>query len=394
VSRADLLERYRALPLPTTSEEAWRFTDLKGFDPDAWAQGLSPRGTVESERPGAGMLDIDVAGLAVVSEAGIEIQRAPENITFEPLDENHERLGTLVGHDEKFAAHNAAMWKHGLLVVVPRGVVLEQPLYVRVASSVDGGSVFFRLLVIAEEGAQATLIEEYSSGSAEVAGYSNAVAELFVEQAAKLEYVSLQNLSNETWHFATHHARVGRDAELDWVAGGFGSKKGKIRIQNDLAGPGATSRVTGAYFADGEQHLDYDTFQEHIAPNTTSDFAFKGALRDKATAVWRGMIRVEKDAQKTNAYQENRNLMLSKQAHADSIPGLEILANDVRCTHGATLGQVDREQLFYLMARGLSRAEAERLIVRGFFQDILDRIELEPVRETLGDALEARIPQA
>jgi Fe-S cluster assembly protein SufD len=389
VSRAELLERYRALPLPTTSEEAWRFTDLKGFDPDAYAT----NGQVSGPGPES-MLDIDVAGFARVSEAGIEIERAPDGVTFEPLDESYERLGTLVGHDEKFAAHNAAMWKHGLLVVVPRGVVVEQPLYVRVTSSVDGGSVFFRLLVIAEEGSQATVIEEYASSSAEVAGYSNAVAELFVEQAAKLEYVSLQNLSNETWHFATHHARVGRDAELDWVAGGFGSKKGKIRIQNDLAGPGATSRVTGAYFADGEQHLDYDTFQEHIAPNTTSDFAFKGALRDQATAVWRGMIRVEKDAQKTNAYQENRNLMLSKQAHADSIPGLEILANDVRCTHGATLGQVDREQLFYLMARGLSRAEAERLIVRGFFQDILDRIELEPVRETLGEALEARIPQA
>jgi Fe-S cluster assembly protein SufD len=217
--------------------------------------------------------------------------------------------------------------------------------------------------------------------------------ELFVEPSAKLEYVSLQNLSLETWHFASHHARVERDAELDWVAGGFGSKKGKIRIQNDLAGPGATSRVTGAYFADGTQHLDYDTFQEHIAPSTTSDFAFKGGLRDEASAVWRGMIRVEKDAQKTNAYQENRNLMLSPKAHADSIPGLEILANDVRCTHGATLGQVDREQLFYLMARGLPRWEAERLIVRGFFQDVLDRIELEPVRETLGAALEERIPQ-
>jgi Fe-S cluster assembly protein SufD len=249
-------------------------------------------------------------------------------------------------------------------------------------------------VVVAEEGSHATLIEEYTSVSPELSGYSNAVAELFVEQAAKLEYVSLQSFSTETWHFATHHASVGRDAELDWVAGGFGSKKGKTRIQNDLAGPGATSRVTGAYFADGDQHLDYDTFQEHIAPNTTSDFAFKGALNDSASTVWRGMIRVEKDAQKTNAYQENRNLMLSKKAHADSIPGLEILANDVRCTHGATLGQVDREQLFYLMARGLSRAEAERLIVRGFFQDILDRIELEPVRETLGEALEARIPQA
>ena len=388
MTRAELLERYRALPLPTTSDEAWRFTDLKGFDPDAFD------GSGGERSPRGSMLDIDVAGLAVVTEDGLELERVPEGVTFEPLDENHERLGTLVGHDEKFAAHNAAIWKHGLLVVIPRGVVLEQPLYVRVANTAQKGSLVFRLLVIAEEGSRATLIEEYTSATPELEGYSNAVAELFVEQAAKLEYVSLQNLSTETWHFATHHAQVARDAELDWVAGGFGSKKGKIRIQNDLAGPGATSRVTGAYFADGVQHLDYDTFQEHIAPSTTSDFAFKGALRDEATAVWRGMIRVEKDAQKTNAYQENRNLMLSKQAHADSIPGLEILANDVRCTHGATLGQVDREQLFYLMARGLSRAEAERLIVRGFFQDILDRIELEPVRETLGEALEARIPQA
>jgi Fe-S cluster assembly protein SufD len=390
VDRSEMRERYRELPLPTTSDEPWRFTDLKGFDPDRYRS----EGHVQGLTPDVSMLDIDVAGVAVVNEAGIEIERAPDGITFEPLRDDHPRLHELVGWDEKFAAHNAASWQHGLLVVIPKGVVVEQPLYVRVTNTTEDAAVFFRLLVVAEEGSQATLIEEYASATPDLAGYSNAVAELFVEQAAKLEYVSLQNLSTETWHFATHHAHVGRDATLDWVAGGFGSKKGKIRIQNDLAGPGAESRVTGAYFADGEQHLDYDTFQEHIAPSTTSDFAFKGALRDRATAVWRGMIRVEKDAQKTNAYQENRNLMLSKQAHADSIPGLEILANDVRCTHGATLGQVDREQLFYLMARGLSRAEAERLIVRGFFQDVLDRIELEPVRETLGEALEARIPQA
>jgi Fe-S cluster assembly protein SufD len=265
---------------------------------------------------------------------------------------------------------------------------------VRVVNSLDGGALFFRLLVIAEPESRFTLIEEYVSSSPDVAGYTNTVSELFVEQAARLEYVSIQSLSPDTWHFASHHARVERDAELDWVAGGFGSKKGKVWIQNDLTGQGATSRVTGAYFADGEQHLDYDTYQLHSAPNTTSDFAFKGALRDKATAVWRGMIRVEKDAQRTNAYQENRNLMLSPTTHAVPIPGLEILANDVRCTHGATVGQVDREQLFYLMARGLSRGEAERLIVRGFFTDVLDRIDLEPVREALGEALEARIPQA
>jgi Fe-S cluster assembly protein SufD len=387
VDRAELLERYRALPLPTTKDEPWRFTDLRGFDPDAYAaKGEGAR----LER----MLDIAVSGLATVTESGIEVERAPEGVTFERLDEGNPRLHQLVGWDEKFAAHNAAMWQSGLLVVVPRGVVLEEPLYVKLTNAVDDGSLFWRLLVVAEEGARFSLIEEYASATPDVRGYSNAVVELFVEQGAKLEYVSLQNLSRETWHFATHHARVERDAELDWVAGGFGSKKGKIRIQNDLAGPGATSRVTGAYFADATQHLDYDTFQEHIAPNTTSDFAFKGALRDSARTVWRGMIRVEKDAQKTNAYQENRNLLLSKDAHADSIPGLEILANDVRCTHGATLGRIDRDELFYCMARGLSRAEAERLIVRGFFQDVLDRIELEPVREALGTALDARIPDA
>ena len=388
MTKAEAAERYRELSLPDTTQEAWRFTDLTGFDPDAFGR----NGHVRGQPPDMSMLDIDLAGVAVVDEGGIEIEHAPDGITFEPLTE-HERLGTLVGADDKFTAHNAARWEHGLLVRVPKGVELEQPLYVRIANSSPDGSLFWRLLVVAEAGSRFSLIEEYASAAQDLSAYSNAAVELFVEPGAKLEYVSLQNLSRGTWHFATHHARVERDAELDWVAGGFGSRKGKTRIQNDLAGQGATSRVTGAYFADGVQHLDYDTFQEHMAPHTTSDFAFKGALRDQASTVWRGMIRVEPEAQKTNAYQENRNLLLSAQAHADSIPGLEILANDVRCTHGATLGQVDRDQLFYLMSRGLSRPEAERLIVRGFFQDVLDRIELEPVREALADALEARIPQ-
>jgi Fe-S cluster assembly protein SufD len=385
-SRDDALTAYEALPIPDTTEEHWRFTDLRGFDPSQFGDGGTPRHEGVTT-----MLDLDVAGYATVTEDGIEITQAPDGVRFEPLPEDFDRLYSLVGWDEKFAAHNAAMWKHGLLVVVPKGVQLEKPLYVRIAVT---GQTFWRLVVVAEEGARASLIEEYASPAPDTEAYSNAVTELFVEANAKLEYVSLQNLANETWHFATHHARVEREAELDWVAGGFGSKKGKTRIQNDLNGRGATSRVTGAYFADGEQHLDYDTFQEHIAPDCESDFAFKGALRDNATAVWRGMIRVERDAQKTNAYQECRNLMLSKTAHAVPIPGLEILANDVRCTHGATVSRVDREQLFYLMSRGLQRAEAERLIVRGFFQDVLDRIELEPVREAVTAALEARIPQA
>jgi Fe-S cluster assembly protein SufD len=382
LTRDDAAKLFAELPLPSTSDEHWRFTDLRGFDPSPAPGNVVP-GTSTA------MLDLEVAARAHVTENGIEIVNAPDGITFEPLPADYE--ARLIPDDDKFALENLARWQHGLLVHVPKGVELVQPLYVQVTS--NGGSLYWRMVVEAEEGARFTLIEDLSSASPDTLAYTNAVVELFVGENAKVEYVSLQNLSRETWHFGRHRAWVERDAELDWVIGGFGSKRGKVWIENDLAGPGATSRVTGAYFADGDQHLDYDTFQEHIAPNTESDFAFKGALRERASAVWRGMIRVEEQAQKTNAYQENRNLLLSDSAHADSIPGLEIMANDVRCTHGATLGRVNREELFYLMARGLSRAEAERLIVRGFFQDVLDRIALEPVREALGAALEARIPQ-
>ncbi len=386
--RAELLERYRALPLPSTRDEHWRFTDLTGFDPDAWTAEAGAAAAVES------LVELDVAASATIDESGIRIDGAPEGIRFEPLTDEHPLVGSLVQPDDKLRAHNAAVWQHGVLVHVPAGVELEKPLYVRVASGVPGGSLFWRVLVVAEPGARFTVVQELTSAEPELEAYLNGVVEVVVRDGAKAEIVNLQRLSSKAWLFASCHARVERDAELDWVEGGFGSSRGKVWIQNDLADRGATSRVTGAYFADGSQHLDYDTYQLHAAPDTTSDFAFKGALRDSAATVWRGMIRVEEGAQKTNAYQENRNLLLSKTATANSIPGLEILANDVRCTHGATLSQVDREQLFYLMARGLPRPVAERLIVRGFFQDVLDRIELQPVRDAVGAALEARIPES
>src|SRR5919202_6046754 len=242
MARAELLERYRALPLPATTDEPWRFTDLAGFDPDTFvSNGHGPVPGTET-RSVETMLDLDVAALASVSEDGIEIERvAPEGVTFEPL-RDHALLGTLVAAEEKFAAHNAALWEHGLLVVVSKGIVLDKPLYVRIANTRDGGALFWRLLVVAEPESRFSVVEEYVSASPELTGYSNAVSELFLGQGAKVEYVSLQSLSAETWHFAAHRARVERDAELDWVAGGFGSKKGKTRIQNDLAGPAATGR--------------------------------------------------------------------------------------------------------------------------------------------------------
>ena len=274
--RAELLETYRAIPLPTKSDEHWRFTDLSGFDPDAYKAASVAAAPAETAAAAPTLLEIDASGLVSVGESGITIESAPAGVRVEPLTDDHPLLGTLVGHGEKFAAHNAAMWEHGLLIHVPKGVEVEKPIYIRIGNGVEGGSLFWRLLVVAEAQSRFTVIEEYASESPELSGYSNAAVEIFVEEAAKVEYVSVQNLSQGTWHFASHHARVERDAELDWVAGGFGSGGGKVWIQNDLAGQGATSRVTGAYFADNEQRLDYDTFQEHIAPNTTSDFAFKG----------------------------------------------------------------------------------------------------------------------
>src|SRR5437764_8576467 len=171
VSRAEALERYHKLPLPGTTEEHWRFTDLRDFDPDAFGQ--AP-GTVRQARPAQTMLDLDVGGLATITEAGVSIERAPEGITFAALDESHERLYSLVGWEEKFAAHNAAVWEHGLLVVVPRGVVLDKPLYVRVTNSRDDGALFWRLLVVAEEGARFTLVEEVTSATPELHAYTNA----------------------------------------------------------------------------------------------------------------------------------------------------------------------------------------------------------------------------
>ena len=387
MKRAAALKRYRELPLPTTSEEGWRFTDLTGFDPDAYEPAEEARpAEIES------LFELDFAGSARIDEGGVEILEAPDGVRFEPLDERDARIGELVGTQDKIAAANATLWKHGLLVEVPAGVELDRPLHVRIESTVERAALPTRLLVVAGEGSRFTLIEEHVSAAEGIDAFTSCAVELHVGAGAKLELVSVQRLSRATWHFAHQRARLARDSQLDWVCIGLGSRKGKTWIFNDLAEEGATSRVTGVYFADGSQHLDYDTYQEHAAPRTRSDFLFRGALRDEATTVWRGMIRVEPEAQGTDAYQENRNLLLSRQTHANSIPGLEILADEVRCSHGATVGQVDREQLFYLMSRGMTASEAERLIVRGFFAEALDRIEREPVRDALAAALGARIP--
>jgi Fe-S cluster assembly protein SufD len=243
---------------------------------------------------------------------------------------------------------------------------------------------------VLEEGASAEVWEQYLSAGDED-GVFNTVVELIVGQNAHLRFVTGQGLNEKSWVFGTQRAVVERDGSLDWVSLGFGSANGKVRMETQLAGEGSSAKVTGAYAGHARQHLDFDTTQEHAAANTTSDLAFRGVLRDRSHAVWRGMIKVDPGAQQTDAFQESRNLLLSKRAHADAIPGLEILANDVRCTHAAAIAQIDPAQVYYLMSHGIPRPVATRLVIEGFLAELVERFEEGPVRERLADALQTRL---
>ena len=245
--------------------------------------------------------------------------------------------------------------------------------------------------MVLEEEAEAEVWEQYLSGSPDGETMLDTVVELVVGQNARLRFVCAQDMNERSWIFGSLRAEVARDGYLDWVIAGFGSARGKVRVETLLAGDGAEAKVTGAYAPHARQHIDFDTTQEHGAPNTTSDLAFRGILADRSTAVWRGMIKVDPGAQRTDAFQECRNLLLSKRAHADAIPGLEILANDVRCTHAAAIAQIDKEQLFYLRSRGLSEASATRLVIEGFMAELVERFKEGAIRDAMAAALERRL---
>jgi Fe-S cluster assembly protein SufD len=290
----------------------------------------------------------------------------------------------------KFAALAEALADYGLFVYVPKGAQLALPLHS--VAWLTGASHFGRVVIVVDDGASATVVHETASpAKADRARLHAATVEVRVGQDAHLTFVELQSLGRDVWNFTHERVRVGSGSKVDWIFVAQGTRLTKNFSEIDLDGQGATGKMSGYYFSDGEQHLDHDTQQNHNAPLTTSDLLFKGALKDRSRSVWQGMIYVAPGAQKTDGYQANRNLVLSKEARADSIPGLEIMADDVRCTHGATVGQLEQEHLFYLMARGLSRREAERLVVDGFFDPILQRIPFEGVRERLKRSIEAKM---
>jgi Fe-S cluster assembly protein SufD len=395
-----------APPLPTQKTRGWEFTDLSELDLDSYAPatdgdpGARSRADGVLNPPEASdglVVQVDGAVLEGVS-VDVEGDGRPHEPLVASLENSLERfphlremLGSLAPGDDPFVARNDGAWRGGALVYVPRGKRLEAPALITAVQDAEGTALSFRTLIVLEEGAEAEVWEQWLSTDSNPDSLFNTVTEIWVGPGANLRYVTAQGLSERSWVFATQRAEVERDANLDWVALGFGSSRGKVRMETRLAGPGSSARVTGAYAGNGSQHLDFDTTQEHAAPNTTSDLAFRGVLEESATAVWRGMIKVDPGAQQTDAYQESRNLLLSKSAHADAIPGLEIEANDVRCTHAAAVAQIDPEQLHYLRTHGLSIEEAKRLVIEGFLEALVERLEAGPVRAAVSVALERRL---
>lgn len=408
--RREAFERFEAAPLPSLRDEEWRRTDIRGLK---LAQFGPPSAEASADRAGLdaawdnllgtygiGLEHTDGVGTRSTGgnlPAGVIFADLAEVVRAEPELVRRHLMTEVVVPDgtDPFTSLHAAFWGSGTLLYVPKGVKLEAPVFSLVGLTSAGRSDFHHTLVVLEEGAEATLVQETSGRgrSGEQALHAGAV-ELIVGRGARLRFVNIQSWDAQTWHFSRERATVAADGRLQWTVGGIGSKLAKVNQEVALAGPGARTQVNGVMFTSARQHLAYFTRQDHQAPNTFSDLLYKGGLKDRSRIVWKGMIRVEKDAQKTDAYQKNDSLVLSDAARADSIPGLEIEANDVRCTHGATAGRVDEEMVFYARSRGIARDEATRLIVEGFFANVYDRIPLEPVRETLRQAVADKLSAA
>jgi Fe-S cluster assembly protein SufD len=401
--RATAWHDFLASPMPGPKDEEWMRTDIRLFRLEKFGFPAEP--SPEANAPG-GLLTrgVDLGGHATTLDShAISTQLAKrwadQGVLYGSLDALVAEHGDLIKphllravnpRADKFSLLHAAAWSGGTLLYVPRGVRIDQPLHMLTALSA-GSTDLSHTLVILEDGAEATVLAETASVGETSAGLHCGAIELVVGPRARLRYVNLQNWSSQVWHFAHQKALVDRDASLQWTIAALGSKLAKVNQHVGLMGDGAECQVNGVLFTEGKQHLSYNTLQHHQAPHCRSDLLYKGALQDVSRLVWRGMIKVDQDAQKTDGYQRNDNLMLSDHARSDSIPGLEIQADDVRCTHGSTTGRVDDDQIFYARCRGLTRKEAIRMIVAGFFQQVFDRITIESVREALGEAIGRRI---
>jgi Fe-S cluster assembly protein SufD len=400
--RREAWQAFRQMDWPSQKDEEWMRTDIRLFKLDKFQ--LTPAS--EAALPPSQLThNVELAGQQISvdgfhRQGNLSAELAARGVLFGPahqLLQEHEELlrphfmsAAFQPDYDRFAALHAAFWSSGTVLYVPRGVTIRQPLHILNALS-PGQADLSHLLVILGDGAEATLLTETASTDLTAPGFHCGATEIVVGKQAHLRFVSLQDWGKGVYHFGHKKAIVGRDSSLQWTVAGLGSRLTKVNQHVELVGEGASSQVNGVLFAEDKQHLSYHTLQHHRAAHCRSDFLYKAALQDHARTVWRGMIKVDPQAQKTDGYQRNDNLLLSATARADSIPGLEIEADDVRCTHGSTSGRVDEELIFYAQARGYTRREAIQMIVTGFFQQVFDRITIESVRDALGLAIARRV---
>ena len=375
--RLSALATYEGLPMPSKTDEEWRRTDISGLNATDFS---------ELEHRNGYNLDA--------------LSSLPRGVILEPLrvaaDKHRQLVEPLLfslarADRDRFTALHAAFFTGGTFLYVPDGVVIDEPIVAKHTSHEGGSAVLPHTLIVAGRGARFHYLDEYVADGDEEPGYRTGSAEIFVGEGAEVGYVALQKWGRNAWHFGDQRARLEKDSKLKLFSVTLGGRFSKTRVEASLVGQGAEAELKAIYFAAGQQFFDFHTLQDHQVGNTRSDLLFKGALQDTARTVYAGLIRIEKGAARSDAYQANRNLVLSDHAKATSIPMLEIDNNDVRCTHGATVGPVDPQHLFYLRSRGIPEQTAKRMIVQGFFGDVLDRIPFEHARNLIEADLESRL---
>jgi Fe-S cluster assembly protein SufD len=406
-TRLNAWQTYENLPMPHMEEE-WRRTDYRSIKWDEASQAVVPNGVAVDVVPqknlepllgdAQGGLLVFVDGKLVQAELPQTLQE--KGVIFKDLQTAVQENGDIVqrylmtqavkASDGKFAALHGALWNYGAFVYVPRNQIADLPLHI-VIYNTQAGANNAHMLVVVEENAQATVQVDYASAQTETHSAYIGATELIVGDGANLRYVALQDWNRQTYEFSHQRGLVGRDGSLDWVVGTMGSRLTKAFIEADVVGKGGTARVSGFFFADKGQFFDLDTQQNHNAPLSFSDLLFKGAAKDNARTLWQGMIKSLPKMQKIDGYQVCRNLVLSEEARMDSIPGLEIEADDVKCSHAATFGTLEEQLIFYLMSRGIHLRQAQLMVIDGFFDELLQRIPFERVRDRLKEAIESKI---
>ncbi len=410
--RSKAWSAYENLPMPTLHDEMWKYTDLSTINFD------ETKASLKSKFESVYKFDeFPAEAIKLLSDEAIHLEESggmckpglliqhDSQVTFTDVEKELTEKGVIfcsmadavrnhselvqnhfmekvvpVGED-KFSSLNAALWNGGIFLYVPKGIEIKLPFKSYILMTDGGRALFHHSLIVLEIGAHVTYIEQYRSEDYSTDSLNSSVAEVVLKEGASLNYITVQNWGSNVVDVSTRKAVVERDASLNWIVGTLGGKLTRSAYETRLLGQGSSTNTKGFFVSSDTQHHDFWGLLSHEAPNTTADLLYKGVLTGKSRSVFRGLIKISEEAQQTDSYLTNNNIILSDEARADSIPTLEINANDVKASHGATVGNLDEEEIFYLRSRGLARSAAEKLIINGFFGPVLKSIDSEILRE-------------